>query len=219
MSVRTEVERATGVEQGRRESVTEYLKRVVKALDDLPEKSYNKLSKDAQDWAEEATQAFNADPNDVPDFPEEDQDDEPKGHTRRTARDEDEEVEEAQSEEDDAEPDETTETEDEDMETQTNETPRRGASRKAPPPSKKVAAKVAPTKKAVNRGDGKSGGALMLARSLLCRNPDMNVADLADKVKAKGFTVSTQTLHTMRSGFRQDVRALQAAGLLKRSLI
>lgn len=123
----------------------------------------------------------------------------------------------------------------------TNTESGRGGRRSAPPPKasgKKAAApaererereeapargsnkKAAPAKSAGKRngGEPKEGG-LTFVRGLLAKNPDISVDDLATKCEDKGFQVSRMTLSTTRSGFRQDVKALQEQGLLKRTLI
>lgn len=216
MDVEGELQSLTGVKPNRRESDQGYMERIVKALDDVPDKKYNKLSKAAQDWAEEATQAYNS-KEDYPAFPEAEED-EPADEPDQEEAAADEPDEEAGGPE-------TDEPEDDEMpttHTDEDETPRRGSRRAAPPPPKKAAGKT--TNKATTKGKdtaaaAKAGGCLTYARMLMVKHPDISTADLAEKVKAKGFAVSIQTLHTTRSGFRQDIRALQEAGLLKRKLV
>lgn len=219
MSVQSEMEKLTGVKPGRREDHQAYAERIVKALDDVSDSKYDKLSQPAQDWAEEATTAFN-DKADYPDFPDDDEsEDEPdeEAESEEEAEDEDEPAEDEDDE---------TETEDEDMpETQTEDAPRK---RRGGPPPKKAAStkngsagKSTKADKSAKSGGraAKAGGALTYVRELLCKNPDITVEDLEAKVKAKGHAVSKQTLHTTRSGFRQDVRILQELGMLKRHLL
>lgn len=224
-SVREELEELTGITQNRREGDDAFAERIVKALDDVPDKKYNKLSKAAQGWAEEATQAYN-DKEDYPAFPEAEDEDEPEDTEEAEPETEDADEDEGEPE-DDGEPA-TDEPEDDDMpatHTDDDEAPRQR--KRAGSPAKKTA-----VKSSKSDGDGKSktsakiggkaakaGGALTYVRELLVKNPDITVADLTEKVKAKGHAVSTQTLHTTRSGFRQDIRVLQDAGLLKRKLV
>lgn len=229
MSVQSEIERLTGVKQKNREDGQTYLVRVVKALDDLSDKQYNKLSKAAQDWAEEATQLHNNTDDELPDFPDEEEadEDDTEDEAEEDAEPEDESDEEpAEDDDEETEDPETDEdqTEDEDMpatQEAEDETPRRRTAAKASTKKAKPGNTSKPAQKANHKAasSGKAGGGLTYVRELLCKDPDMAVADLATKVKAKGFVVSTQTLHTTRSGFRQDLRVLQQAGLLKRSLI
>lgn len=227
MSVEKELQGLTGVKQNRRETDQAYFERIVKALNDVSESKYNKLSKAAQNWAEDATTAYN-DREEISAFPEA-EDDEPEAEARprrgRSNRDEDEEApqeEEAESESA-GEPDDQQPEEDDMPTTRTDEDedeapPRKRGSAKAPPARKTAPAATGKTGK-TGGGGAKPGGGLIYVRELLVRNPDITVPDLAEKVKAKGFVVSTQTLHTTRSGFRQDLRVLQDAGLLKRKLV
>lgn len=229
MTVEKELQELTGVKQNRREDDQAYLERIVKALDDVSDSKYNKLSKDAQAWAEEATEAFNA-KDDIPAFPEAEdgEDEEEAPRSRRTARgrpaDDDEAEADTQTEDESESEDESEDQpEDDDMPAtrtdEDDEAPRKRGGAKAP--ARKAAAPAAgkSSKSAKNGGAAKAGGGLTYVRELLVKNPDITVPDLAEKVKAKGFTVSTQTLHTTRSGFRQDLRVLQDAGLLKRKLV
>lgn len=236
MSVEKELQELTGVTQNRREADQAYLERVVKALNDVSDSKYNKLSKAAQTWAEEATEAYNT-KDDISAFPEAEEDDEaeaeaPSSRRSRSRRSDDDdesddeatesEDDESEDAEDDGEQPEDDEPEDDDMpatRTDEDEAPRKRAGAKAA--STRKAAPAAKTGKTDGKSGGgaKAGGGLTYVRELLVKNPDITVADLAEKVKAKGHTVSTQTLHTTRSGFRQDLRVLQDAGLLKRKLV
>lgn len=228
-SIEKELQELTGVTQNRREGDQAYLERIVKALNDVSDNKYNKLSKDAQTWAEEATEAYN-DKDEIAAFPEaaEDEDEpEEEARPRRAARGRHDEAEtetESEDEPEDADDDEN-QPEDDDMpatRTDDDEASRKRGAKTAP--ARKTAPAASKSKTAAKDGkertaSPKAGGGLTYVRELLVKNPDITVPDLAEKVKAKGFAVSTQTLHTTRSGFRQDLRVLQDAGLLKRKLV
>lgn len=228
MSVRAELEALTGLTPNRRESDQAFAERIVKALDDVPDKKYNKLSDAAQEWAEEATQAYN-DKDEYPAFPEAEDVDESEDTNEAEADTENAEEDDAGEPEDDGE-NPTDEPEDNDMpatHTDDDEAPRR-RNRASAPARKNATAKSGKSDgesrggKATGAKAGrapKAGGGLTYVRELLVKNPDIAVPELAEKVKAKGFTVSNQTLHTTRSGFRQDLRVIQEAGLLKRKLV
>jgi hypothetical protein len=215
MSIEKELQELSGVKQNRREEVQSYLERIVKALNDVSDSKYNKLSKAAQDWAEEATEAYN-NKDEIPLFPEEDSADDDEAETDAGSEDDT-----AKDAGDDGEPEED-QPEDDDMPaTRTddeNEAPRK---RDGKVPVRKVASKAESKKDGGNKTGttAKAGGGLTYVRELLVKDPDITVPALAEKVKVKGFAVSTQTLHTTRSGFRQDLRVLQEAGLLKRKLV
>lgn len=216
MSVQMELERLTSVKRKGKEADQDFMIRIVKALNDVPDKQYNKLSDEAQKWAEDATKAFN-DEGELPDFPAEDEE---ETDADESEAEEETEAEDEPEEESEEEGDEPEEPEDDEMPA-TQETESRGRKVVAPP-KKARSSKTSRAPAKINQAGakaGKAGSALTYVRQLLIKNADMSVDDLAEKVKAKGFAVSKQTLHTTRSGFRRDIRFLQEAGLLKKDMI
>lgn len=192
IAIQVELEQLTGIRQNRLEQEQEYLTRIIEALDDVPSKKYESLSKDAKAWAALAAEAYN-DSLTIPPLSSPPED--------------------GKTEEEEDVPEEKTEVKE-------VKRPRRLA---ASPTAKSETKTTTKAIKESGRGaeserEGKGGG-LIYVRKILCQNPDISVADLAEKVKAKGFSVSVQTLHTTRSGFRQDLRTLQEAGLLRKKMI
>lgn len=187
--IQVELEQLTGIRRNRLEQEQEYLIRIIEALDDVPSKKYESLSKDAKDWACEAAKAYNGGLT-IPSLSSPPED--------------------GKTEEEEVVPEEKTEVKE-------VKRPRRQAAAALPAKSETKATKARDRDTGLER-EGKGGG-LVYVRKVLCQNPDISVVDLAEKVKAKGFSVSVQTLHTTRSGFRQDLRTLQEAGLLRKKMI
>lgn len=229
-SIRDELIGATDCQQSRRESDKDFLHRLTEAVAELDDKSYRALSKDAKAWADDAVNKLN-DEKPIPAFP-----DEEEAEAEQPAEAEEASGGEGATEEGDEEvaskpraASGKTSNKRRDEPEAEERTERRSTRSAAPasktkgkadpaPAAKSTAAKSNAAAKSNGNGAGKPGG-LLYVRELLCKDPDTTVADLQTAITKKGYKISDQTLHTTRSGFRQDMRAMQEAGLLKRTLL
>lgn len=59
MSIEAELRSVTRENESNAKNRTDYLVRVAKAIGELPDSKYNKLSKSARDWADDASKALN----------------------------------------------------------------------------------------------------------------------------------------------------------------
>lgn len=236
MNTQTELTAVTKLKPKRGEDEDNFRQRLVEAVSDLDDKAYGKLTKATRSWADNAIEAFN-DTGKVPAFDdaddEEDEEDVGKGKNSKSkklgkkkkvsAKDDDEE-EQRDEEQDVADDDdavvEATE-EDEDM-THTD-TDRGGNSRRRS--TKKTTKQAAPSKKkkkvaAGSKTDEKKGASGQLAlRKLLVRDPNMTNDDLTTRLEKAGYELSSITISSQRSAFRNIVKVLQEADLLKKKLI
>ena len=230
MSVRSELEEATGLKSEKGEKLAAFKLRLVEAVDDLKEAEYKALPRAARKWVDEAVEAYNKkrELEVLPAFPEdlETEDDEEDLEQESGADEAD--AEEAEGEEDEPEADDADAEEDEgDSEVTHVETSETGRGRarmkkaKATPTksAKATTKKTAPPSKAKKGNDGGGGKGLDYARKLLAKNIGMTAEELREKVKGAGYEVSDSTLSTGASGFRAAVRALQNAGKLKANLL
>ncbi len=84
-------------------------------------------------------------------------------------------------------------------------------SKKAAPAKKEVVKKSSPKPGVVRR----EAGAQDFIKQEIMRNPHITREDLHEKVKKKGFKVSSLTVSTLRSGFRNSLKIIRDAGHLK----
>lgn len=78
--------------------------------------------------------------------------------------------------------------------------------------SKKEVVKKSSSKPGVIR---RAAGAQDFIKQEIMRNPNITREDLHEKVKKKGFKVSSLTVSTLRSGFRNSLKIIRDAGHLK----
>lgn len=81
--IQKELVEATELPTKRGEDRQEFLARLVKAVPDLSDAEWEKLSKKAQDWFNDAADAKNAKAKTLPDFPDLEAEDEPEAKTTR----------------------------------------------------------------------------------------------------------------------------------------
>ena len=89
--IQQELAAATGVNLARGESITDvpYMKRLIKAVADLSDAAWNKVSKPAQGWYNDAADMANK-KKDIPGFPDIEVEEEPAPTRRRRAAEDDE---------------------------------------------------------------------------------------------------------------------------------
>jgi hypothetical protein len=238
MTVRAELEKATGIKAKKSEDAAAFRLRLIEAVSGLDDEDYEALPKAARKWSDDAIRLYETDRKleDIPDFPaapkaaEEEPESEPEEEEAEEAEAEDE-GEEGTSDasEDDEEVDEDDDKQEDDEVTHTDvaeSTSRRGrpktkvAAKAAKGKGKKVAAKPEKAAKPAKAKKAAEGGkGLDFARGLLAKDIDMSATDLREKVAAAGYEVSDSTLSTGASGFRAAVRALQKAGKLKSAML
>ena len=72
MSIRTELEEFVGITKNKKESETEYLKRLITAVDEkMTEDLFDELEEDVQDWINAAVEAVEDKLEEMPPFPDE----------------------------------------------------------------------------------------------------------------------------------------------------
>jgi hypothetical protein len=185
--------------KGDDESAQKYLKRVVKACDDLDEKVWENLTQESQEWLADAVAAVNK-KSDIPAFlgddedGEEDEDEEEEKPAKKKAKaskeDEDDEEEDEDDEEEEKPAKKKASKDDEKEEEEEDEDDEK-------PAKKKAAAKdedededeeeeEKPVKKAATPTEdpAKKKAAIAYTRRLVCRHPDWD-ADKVKKVAAK----------------------------------
>jgi hypothetical protein len=84
--IKAELVEATELSTKRGESVQEFLARLVKAVAELSDKEWEKLSQEAQNWFNDAADAKNAKAQNLPDFPDNEEVKEEKTTGRRSTK-------------------------------------------------------------------------------------------------------------------------------------
>lgn len=249
MNTQSELAAATKIKPKRGEDEDDFRQRLVEAVSDLDDKAYAKLSKGTKAWADSAIETYNdtgkvpvfedADEDEDEDDEEEEEVVETKSKKKKltskkkAAPVEDEDVEEDEEEDGDVKEDDDGESEteeDEDMQTQTETSggrrsvKKKGAAKKAAASAngsgkkvgKKSAKKVAP---AGRKTDDKGASGQMALRRLLVRDPNLTNDELTTRLEKSGYELSSITISSQRSQFRNIVKVLQDAGLMKKNLI
>lgn len=173
-----------------------FLKKIAKACQDLSDSAWDKLSEDAQEWANTAATAI-INKEEIPDFDgnlpssDEDEDDKPakkkpapKGKSKSKSDDEEEEADEDEEEADE---------DDEDDK-----------------PAKKKPKAVSRESAPAQRGSGVKNK----IKDLIIDTPSISVEDLVKKL-GKNAQVSKVTVSNIRAEFRHSLKRLEERGKLK----
>jgi hypothetical protein len=227
MTVRSDLEKATGLKSKKGEDLAAFKLRLIEAVNGLSDAEYKEIPRSARKWADDAIVAYNdSEPKKLsalPEFPEdlatdEAEDDLEEGVEEGKGADETDD--EAETVEEDETVSDVEQTEDDEVtHTDVSESTGRKTRAKAKVAAKATRAKKATSAKAKKSDDGGGGKGLDFVRKLLSKNINMTAEELREKVKAAGYEVSDSTLSTGASGFRAAVRALQNAGKLKTTLL
>jgi hypothetical protein len=247
MTIRSDLEKATGVKAKKTEDAAAFRLRLIEAVSALDDEDYEALPKAARSWSDDAIRDYEKDRKleDIPDFPAEKEttnkkpkaaaEPEPEEDELDLGEETDDESEEGtdtESESDGDEADDDEDADDEQEEEVTHTDVAESTSRKRTAAKSKVAAKAAKGKgkkaapakpekvtKAKKAKVAEGGKGLDFARSVLAKDISVSATDLREKVAAAGYEVSDSTLSTGASGFRAAVRALQKAGKLKSNML
>lgn len=197
-SIELELQQVTGI-LPRRLPRQDYLFKLVEKASNLPDTKWGELTSETQRWVNAGIKIYNKDPDaDIPDFPE-DVDEATEPATR----------------------------EEPSMAKQATAT--RTATRARPVEDEEVtttATKKVKSAKVETKADGKKAkdegephvSASSLIKEFLMEDPEMSAADLEEKLRTKGLTLTRISISTVRSDFRHSLKALKAAGHLKGSI-
>lgn len=223
MSIRAELMEVTSIKPKKKEDDYAFIKRLVAAVEDLPDDEWGNLGTESQEYVNSVVEAkkkyddWDELPADeVPLFPDEGDEAE--------ASDE-----EGPSE--DAEADEENDgdtTEDEDGEKKMKAPAKKKTGGKAPAAEKtekaakagraasKEKEKPAAAKAAKSNGSGKKPvSAIHRIRQIVVKKPKISTDDLIAQLEKEGFTTSKMTVGTTKQGTRDTMKALVAAGMLE----
>jgi len=244
MTIRSDLEKATGIKAKKNEDAAAFRLRLIEAVSSMDDEDYEALPKAAREWSDDAIEDYKKSRKleDIPEFPAETNNKKVKASEPEPEEDEvdlsdetEEEGEEGTStesesdggEEADDEPDEDDEQEEDDVthtdvaeSTSRKRTAKSKVAAKATKGKAKKAAPAAkPAAKAKKAKVAEGGKGLDFARGILAKDINTSATDLREKVAAAGYEVSDSTLSTGASGFRAAVRASQKAGKLKSNMV
>jgi hypothetical protein len=190
--IETTLREATGIKPKSSEDTQEYYKRLIAAVQELPEDAWEKLDTKAQKWVNDGAKAANA-KEEIEAFPDaaaDEEDDEvaTKSKTAKKSGDK------ATADKADKKP----------------------ATKKAADDKtekKPAAKKEAKAEKTVKKAKG--SGLESTIKNLIIKKPSITSDELVEKLEAKSVKASRFTVVAIRAGFRHSIKVLQEAGLIK----
>jgi hypothetical protein len=189
--IQTTLREATGLKPKSGEDTQEFWKRLIAAVQELPEDAWEKLDTKAQKWVNDGAKAINA-KEDIADFPDaeaaNEEDDEVATKTK-TAKKGGEKTGKAPT-----------------KKVAADDKPEKKATKKEAKPEKEVK-KPAATK----RGSGLES----TIKNMIVKKPTITSDELVEKLEAKQVKASRFTVVAIRAGFRHSIKVLQEAGLIK----
>lgn len=186
---------ATGIKPKAKEDRQEYLKRLIAAVQELPEDAWEALDTKTQKWVNEGANAANA-KEEISDFPD----------AEAETETEDEEV--------------TTKKSAKKKGSDKKEAPaKKEATKKEAPAKKEVTAKkeAAPAKEKTAKKT-RGSGLESTIKNLIIKKPSITADELVAKLEAKEVKASRFTVVAIRTGFRHSIKVLAEAGLIKGQL-
>jgi hypothetical protein len=185
--IETTLREATGIKPKSSEDTQEYYKRLIAAVQELPEDAWEKLDTKAQKWVNDGAKAANA-KEEIDAFPDAEADEEDEVATKsKTAK------------------------KGGDKET----ADKKPATKKAADekPAVKKSEKQPKAEKAAKKPKG--SGLESTIKNLIIKKPAITSDELVEKLEAKSVKASRFTVVAIRAGFRHSIKVLQEAGLIK----
>jgi hypothetical protein len=187
--IQTTLREATGLKPKSGEDTQEFYKRLIAAVQELPEDAWEKLDTKSQKWVNEGAKAANA-KEDIQDFPDaeaNEEDEEVATKKTKTAKKGGDKPATKKVAADD-------------------KTEKKPAVKKEAKPEKE--AKKAP---ATKRGSGLES----TIKNMIVKKPTITSDELVEKLEAKSVKASRFTVVAIRAGFRHSIKVLQEAGMIK----
>jgi hypothetical protein len=179
---------ATGIKPKSGEDTQEFYKRLIAAVQELPEDAWEKLDTKSQKWVNEGAKAANAKEGiqDFPDAEAEEEDEEVVAKSKTAKKGGDKTEKKAPTKKAAAD----------------DKTEKKSAKKEAKPEKK-----ATPTK----RGSGLES----TIKNMIVKKPTITSDELVEKLEAKSVKASRFTVVAIRAGFRHSIKVLQEAGLIK----
>lgn len=231
MTVQKEIVELTKLKPKANEDRQDYLKRVMKVLQEYTDDEWDAIPTDAQNWANAAAKALNDD-TDLPEFPGFKPEKAGKAAKKEEAEDEGEGEDAGGEDEDESEDD--SEDEDEEEKKPAKKVAPKKTDRQGP---KKAVEKEKPKAKAGKEGNGKKSdkpekkaakpakdddkkkrggpdGLKVRIKKLILKNPSIGTEDLITAMTTDDEIPSKFTISNIRAEFRHSLRVLADMGLL-----
>jgi hypothetical protein len=194
--IETTLREATGIKPKSGEDTQEFYKRLIAAVQELPEDVWEKLDTKAQKWVNDGAKAANKQ-EDIQDFPDAEanqEDDEVTTKTKTAKKGGD-------------------KTEKTDAKKAPATTKKAADDKTEKKPAAKKEAKAEKTAK-----KPKGSGLETTIKNLIIKKPAITSDELVEKLEAKSVKASRFTVVAIRAGFRHSIKVLQEAGLIKGQL-
>lgn len=226
--IEKEILEVTGArEQKPKEKRPTYLKRIVEKVTELEDDDWEKLSTEAQEWANEGAKALNKD-KPAPDFPDIEEDDEDEDESETEAEDETAEADDEAGEdedEDEAEEDEAEEDEDEKpaarkkAKSSGRTKTRRTSTKKEPKAKASTKEKTKkPAKESKKKKDENEISITDAIKLEMLEDPTLSTGDLEDIMEEKGMKTSRFTISSIRADFKHSLKFLAKHGKLDKEI-
>jgi hypothetical protein len=189
--IQTTLREATGLKPKSGEDTQEFYKRLIAAVQELPEDAWEKLDTKSQKWVNEGAKAANA-KEDIQDFPDaeaNEEDEEVATKKTKTAKKGGDKpaTKKVAAADDDKKP---------------------AVKKSEKQPKAEKEAKKAP---ATKRGSGLES----TIKNMIVKKPTITSDELVEKLEAKSVKASRFTVVAIRAGFRHSIKVLQEAGMIK----